>query len=54
MNSALTGDRIKNVFLALAYYKQSLADYREKGNDEASQDLEGKIERLQFEQQRFK
>jgi hypothetical protein len=50
----LHGDRIKNVFLALAYYKQSLADYREKGDDQASQDLEGKIERLQLEQQGFK
>lgn len=50
----LQGDRTKNVFLALAYYKQSLALARENEDQAASQELEGKISKLQSEQLRNK
>lgn len=43
----LRGDRAKNVFLALAYYKQCLAIMHENHDREAIEDLEMKIVQLQ-------
>ena len=48
----LRGDRDKNVFLALAYYKQCLAIMHKKNDQEGIDDLEMKIIRLQSGQRK--
>jgi hypothetical protein len=49
----LKGERINNVFLALAYFKQSLALSLESSDQEVIRDLERKIEKLQSEYQKI-
>ena len=49
----LEGERINNVFLALAYFKQSLALSLESSDQGVIRDLDRKIEKLQSEYQKI-